>query len=261
VRAATVDRWRAEARRRFPDSTWHQPEPTVEVRPAWTLLAGAGYDALDNGFGDWNQQFVGLAREVSGKVRHAARLSRSQRAALTDITLGLSADYTLAGDWLVGGYLGLSPDPGFQSQLDIGAHAGRVLPGGWIVDAGFRFRSFTGSDVSSAVASVEKYLGAFRVAYRLSVSSLSDSPTFTGHGLTFNWYYTDSASIGVAVGGGREFESLGGGRLLESDVASLTISGRHLVTDRLTLDWYAGTHDQGDIYRRQFVGLALSIGL
>jgi YaiO family outer membrane protein len=258
---ATVDRWRTEAERRFPDKTWHQPEPPAEIRPAWTLSAGAGYDALDNGFGDWNQQYVGLARDVPGRNRHAVQLTRGERAALTDITLGLSADYTLAGDWLVGGYVGLSPDPGFQSEFDIGGHAGRVLPGGWIVDVGLRFRSFPDSDVRSTVASVEKYLGAFRFAYRLSISALSDSPTFTGHGLTVNWYYAESASIGLAVGGGRELESLGAGQLLESDVASLAISGRHRLTDRLTLDWYVGTHDQGDIYRRQFVGLAVSIGL
>jgi len=261
VPETTVDRWQEEAERRFPAALWHQQTWQSVSPPAWTLSAGVGYDTLDNGFGDWDQQFVGLAREVPGKSRYAAQVNRGQRAALTDITLGLSADYTLGGDWLVGGYLGLTPDPGFQSEFDALVHAGRVLPGGWIVDAGFRVRKFTGSSVTSAVAGIEKYLGAFRFAYRLTVSSLSDSPTFTGHGLTFNWYYTESASVGLAVGGGREFESLGAGQLLESDVASLAVSGRHLLTDRLTLDWYVGTHDQGDIYRRQFVGLAISIGL
>jgi len=261
VDEAAVDRWRADAERRFPGRAWHRSDQPSEIPVAWTLSAGVGYDALDNGFGDWNQQYVGIARDVSGKHRYAAQITRGQRATLTDITLGLSADYQLAGDWIAGAYLGLAANPGFQSEFDIGGHAGRVLPGGWVFDAGFRFRKFTISNVTSAVGGIEKYVGAFRFAYRLTLSSLSDSPTFTGHGLTLNWYYAESGSVGIAVGGGREFESLGGGQLLESDVASLTISGRHVMTDRLTLDWYLGTHDQGDIYRRQFVGLAVSIGL
>ena len=256
----TIADWQTEAESRFPGRHWSDDS---ELRdPAdWSLTIGGGYDELDNGFANWDRQFVGLARERQGSFRHAIEVSRNVRSSTTDYALGVTADYTLASEWLVGAFAGTAMSPEFMPRLDLFLHGGRVLPDGWIVDVGVRYREFTGTEVTSANVTVEKYFSAFRAAYRFSRSSLPDSPSFNGHGLNLNWFYSDAASLGLSFGAGREIESLGGGRLLETDVSSISLTGRHTFTPRTALDWWVGIHDQGNIYRRRFFGLAVSIQL
>jgi len=255
----TFSAWLEEAETRFPESTW-SARRNVASR-SWVLTVGGSYDRLDRGFDDWNRQVVSLARTVKDTSRHAIELSRNARSSLTDYALGMTADYQLQSNWLAGAYLGLAADTEFMPEQDLLIHGGRVLAEGWVVDAGVRYRSFSTADVVSGTLMVEKYVSAFRAAYRFSVSSLPDTPSFNGHGLTLNWYYSDVANVGLAFGTGREIESLGGGRLLETDVTSLSVTGRHGVTDRVSIDWWLGMLDQGDLYRRRFLGLAVSIQL
>ncbi len=257
---ANRERWRAEASSRFPGRSWHELPAPVPLA-SWTLSTGGSYDQLDKGFADWNRQFIGLARETARGHRHAVELSRNARGSTADVGLAITADYRLGQDWLAGVYLGTAVDPVFLPRVDIGAHGGRVLPGDWVVDLALRHRDFSTTAASSATATVEKYVGPLRIAYRFSVSRVTDSPSFTSQGLTVNWYYTDAGSIGLQYGTGREIESLGGGRLLETEVDSVAVTGRHSLNERLTLDWFAGIHDQGTLYRRQFLGLAVSFRL
>lgn len=258
--ATSRERWQAEASSRFPDRSWYElPQPAPPA--SWTLSTGGSYDQLDKGFADWNRQFVGLARETLQGHRHAVELSRNARGSTADTGLAVTADYRLGQDWLAGVYLGTAVDPVFLPRVDVGAHGGRVLPGDWVVDLALRHRDFSTTAASSATATVEKYVAAIRIAYRFSVSRVTDSPSFTSQGLTINWYYADAASIGLQYGTGREIESLGGGRLLETEVDSVAVTGRHSLSPRLTLDWFAGIHDQGALYRRQFLGLAVSFRL
>lgn len=255
----TISSWRSEAEYRFPDAAWHTP-PAIDA--VWSLSFGGSYDELDSGFDDWNRQFIGLVRDVNGSHRHALELSRNARSSNTDYALYASADYTLASNWQAGANIGVAANPVFMPKLDLAAHGGRVIGDGWVVDLGVRFRDFTaGSEVLSTNLTVEKYIAAFRAAYRLSVSTLPDSDPFSGHGLTLNWFYSEAASLGVTVGTGREVESLGGGRLLETDVRSMSVTGRQSISDKVSLDWWLGFLDQGDLYRRRFVGLAVSIQL
>lgn len=80
-----------------------------------------------------------------------------------------------------------------------------------------------------------------------------------GHTLTTNWYFNDVASIGVTLSGGEEAEAVGNGAVLKTDVRGVSLSGRYQLGERYTLQGWIGTHEQGDLYRRRFLGLAISI--
>jgi YaiO family outer membrane protein len=115
--------------------------------------------------------------------------------------------------------------------------------------------------VNSATGIVEKYVGSYRVAYAIGVSSLPGSSKLLNHGLTVNWYHNDRASLGVTINSGKEAEAIGPDQVLETTVRGVSLGGRRQLTDRLGLQWWLGLHDQGDYYRREYLGLAVSIKL
>jgi hypothetical protein len=41
----------------------------------------------------------------------------------------------------------------------------------------------------------------------------------------------------------------------------VTLTGNETLSQRLSLSWWVGTHEQGDFYRRNHAGLSIRIGL
>ena len=75
----------------------------------------------------------------------------------------------------------------------------------------------------------------------------------------------DEITVGDVVGGGQRLggqaESLGNGQVLETDVRGITLNGRRAINERVAIQWWLGLHEQGDFYRRRFLGMAVSIGI
>ena len=75
------------------------------------------------------------------------------------------------------------------------------------------------------------------------------------------WYPSDRRNLGVTLGAGEEIEVIGLDRLLHTSVSNLTLTGTEKLTQRVSLSWWLGTHEQGDFYRRDYAGLSIRIGL
>lgn len=245
---------------RFPHASWWRTEKSNPVA-SWTLLAGAGHEDLSNGLPSWNQQFIEVSREQDSLGRHRLGIARDERFGKSDLSVLLGRDLSFAADWSAGLDAALAGDADFQPRLSVSAYIGRTLPDGWLVNLRYRHRSYETATVGSAISTVEKYAGDFRFAYALGLSQLQGSSSSTHHGLTVNWYYSDRSSIGVTVNTGEEAEAIGPGQVLKTDVRGMSISGRRKLTDRFGLQWWLGLHDQGNIYRRLYLGLAVSIRL
>lgn len=248
---------RQQVAERFPEASWWQPPAHVS---AWTLVAGAGHDSLTNGFPDWNHQFISVMHNRN-RGNYTMRVSREQRNSGADLSLGLGAEHAWLSGWYAGAAISVADNPEYVPELGLSIHAGRPLGDGWVVDFGYRRRQYTTATVGSLVGIVEKYYGDFRFMYGLSLSHLNGASSFMSHTVTGNWYFGDASSIGITIGSGREAESLGNGLVLETDVHSVSLSGLARITDRVGLQWWLGTHEQGDIYRRRFLGMAVSIDL
>jgi YaiO family outer membrane protein len=115
--------------------------------------------------------------------------------------------------------------------------------------------------VSTWSAEAERYFGDYRAAYTLNASRLHGATTSLSHVLSLGWYPREGLALGVVAATGQEAEVIAPGQILETDVDSFTLTGRHALTPRITLDWWLGTHAQGDIYRRRYAGLAVRYGL
>lgn len=256
--SAELEDVRREAAARFPGAAWLPAEKSEEAYE-WAVMVGAAYDSLDNGFPSWNNQFLEISAERLRHSRYGLRIGRDERATATDYSLAAAAERTWSSRWFAGADLGWANNPEYLPKLGLSVHAGRALAYGWVLDLRLRQRDYATTRLRSAITTVERYIGDFRVAYGISASRLEESSTFFSHALTANWYYSDEASVGISLNGGDEVESLGGGLVLETDVAGLSFMGRHALSDRTDLRWWLGVHDQGELYRRHFIGMAVSL--
>ncbi len=227
----------------------------------WMLLLGAGYEDLSDGFPSWDNQFAELHFEKDESRRYLLRIARDARYSGADTTVGLGGERRWHGGWFAGADLGFASNPQYQPELGGSAHVGKALSDGWVTDLRYRRREYTTATVGSWIGTLEKYYGAYRIAYSFGWSRLHGVSSFSNHVVSANWYYRDDSSIGITLNDGNEAESLGNGQVLETDVRGISVTGRRAVSDRVSVQWWLGVHAQGDFYRRRFVGMAVSIGI
>lgn len=247
-----------EAAERFPNALWwRSPEDDNTAR--LTLVVGAGHEALSNNLPSWNSQFSELLIDRSSAESYRFRIARDARFAGADTTLGVGAERRWTSNWSAGIDLNIAGNPNFQPDFGYSGHIGKTLVDGWVVDLRYRQREYPTVTVKSLIGGVEKYIDDFRIAYSLGSSRLSGSSSLINHVVTGNWYYNEYSSIGLAINTGKEAESIGNGQVLETEVRGLSLNGRRNLTDRIGLQWWLGVQDQGDFYRRRFLGMAVSI--
>jgi len=248
---------RREAAGRFPKSTWWQEQQTRD-ETQWTVFLSASYEDLDNDLPNWSHQFVELVRETEDDLRLAFRLNRDVRNDIADVTLGLNVEHIWSSGWFGGIDMGFSDDPSFQPETAYSGHLGRPLGDGWVADLRYLRRNYPEATVDSFIGTIEKYYGDFRFAYSPGLSTLDGSSSFMNHVMTVNWYYDEHSNVGVTMNTGSEAESIGNGQVLVTDVKGILLSGRRPINQRFALQWWLGFQDQGDLYRRRFLGLAVS---
>ena len=249
---------RERASEQFPLASWWRKEDDTAQ---WTILIGAGHDRLSNDLPSWNGQFVEAIYDSVNRHQLGVRLARNERYEQADLSFTLMGRRTWASGWFAGGDLSFADSAEFQPDLGFGLFAGVPFGSGWVGQLGYRRKEYSAETVSSITGTLEKYAGNFRFAYTVASSHLQGASNFQGHTFTTNWYLSDDASIGLTFSTGEEAESLGNGQVLETDVTGLALTGRYQLSERLGLQWWLGTHDQGDFYRRQSLGMAVSIRL
>jgi len=249
-----------EAAIRFPNADWWRSQEAAQNKE-WTIVVGAGYENLDNDLPSWNRQFVEVSREHNSRGRYRIGIARDERFENADLSVSFGGDIFLGSDWSAGLDFSLVDSANFQPDFGYGLSVGRSLQDGWALSMRYQRREYETATVGSVTNTVEKYVGNYRIAYALGLSHLHGESNSVSHGLTVNWYYSDTSSIGINISAGEEAESIGPGQILETDVQSATLVGRRELSNRLALQWWLGTHDQGDFYRRQYLGMALTLRL
>lgn len=250
---------RAESAARFPDATWWQRAELPRAYTRW-LSVGYGGERLSNDAPDWSQQNVRFDSQ-GGAVDWFAEGAQNERFDASDSTLAAGFSLQPLPAWRVGGGLADTPDADFQPTREYTLEALRSWSRGFGSELRFRRREYPTDVVSSYSFTGDKYIASFRLAYRVDWSELHGAGSSLGHNLSFTWYPTETRSIGVAFGTGEEIEKVGLDELLRTDVSSITLTGRQTLSSRLELNWWLGSHEQGDFYRRDYAGLGIRIGL
>jgi YaiO family outer membrane protein len=249
---------RREMAMRFPGATWWQraPEPTVHKR--WISI-GSDRERLSNGAPDWSRQFVRIDWQAPATSFYG-ETSRSSRFERNDVSLSAGALWQAMPQWRIGGDLTVTADAEFEPARELALAAQRSWSGGWGAELRYRRRDYDPAVVSSYSFIGDKYISDYRVAYRVDHSELQGSAAM-GHALTLGWYPSEKRTLGLTIGAGEEIETVGLDQLLRTRVSSLTVNGRETLSPRVSLSWWLGTHEQGDLYRRRYGGISVRIGL
>jgi len=253
--AATV---RAEAAARYPAASWWRlPEPPP-VYTRWVTL-GNGTDRLSNDAPDWKRRTLRLDWQ-NDPAAYFGEVASAERFGSSDETLTVGVSWQALPEWHVGSAISGTRDADFAPSRELAIEALRPWRGGWGSELRYRRREYETATVSSYAFTGDKYIASFRVAYRLDYSWLNGADSSLGHSLTLNWYPGEKRSFGVTFGAGEEIETIGIDQLLRTSVTSLTLSGRETLSPRLGLNWWLGTHEQGNYYRRNYAGVSVRIG-
>lgn len=235
--------------------------PVADAATRYFLTAGAGYEDLTNALPGWQQQFLRLDGETAARGDYHASVSRYERFDRSDLELGVGGLWQAGENWVLQAGLALGGDADFLPETGFYGRVLRTLGDGWNAAAALRHRRYETTTVSTWSAEAERYFGDYRAAYTLNASRLHGAATSLSHVLSLGWYPREGLALGLVAATGKEAEVIAPGQILETDVDSLTLTGRHALTPRITLDWWLGTHAQGDIYRRRYAGLAVRYGL
>jgi YaiO family outer membrane protein len=233
--------------------------PGTRERAAATVESEAGFshESLSHGYTEWRSSFLtwrkvfAARKTVYGMLRETERFSLVDRELMAGFSSPLGKSRTVVVEvsgspthrvlpaWSVLGLL----------QWDLG--------GGWDVQAGGRHTAYAAAPSDLGLVTFERYWKQYRAAYTLAAAATRDAGVSLSHRVQFGFYYGRQSTVGVGLAAGREVESLGHGRLLTSNVASLNLFGRHWLTPAWAITYEMGWHRQGELYTRK----GWSIGL
>ena len=247
-----------------PDDTREDDAPAAAAAASmpgdgeWRLTAGATLESLTGGREGWNAQTLDLDRTTPTDWRWGVGVATASRFGDRDTTLLVRGGRAPAPGWQVDAYAAVTPSASFAPARQYGVAVRRALPRGWVAGADVSARRYTDVDVDIASLVAERYVARFRFAWRASFSWLDGADRTLSNAISADWYRDGRTSIGLVLATGRESEAVAAGRVLQTSVRSVTLTGRRDLNRALTLRWFAGTHEQGDIYRRNYAGFGLT---
>lgn len=237
----------------------HKPVATNALAsPSIEAQVNFSYSSLTKGYGVWRSASLDVSKKFKPRqvVYGSARVE--ERGALRDKQLVVGAYQPLGRKWTFSAEASQSSTPHFLPKWTLEANLSRTLPKGWNVTGGVRQVAYSRTRATLTRVQTERYWGAYRAAYTLTISNLQSAGNSAGHHLQFNRYYGEqNSSWGVSAGFGRELESLGAGRVLRTDSKGVAVSGRHWFNGRWGVNYALGWQQQGKLYTRREMSFGL----
>jgi YaiO family outer membrane protein len=248
---------------RFPDATWWRAAEldaeAARFEPKAQLTFGASRDSLSTGVPDWQSLFASVRYPLRGKVTPHGTLTRDERFGATDTALAGGADWRVSQRWSMAFEVAVVPDAEFSPRRAATVSGQRALRGGWETEVRFRHRAYADAEVASAGGTVARYVGDFRAHYGIDLVRLrGTAAATTTHSAGLAYYRSARSRFDVSVVSGREAEAVGPGVVLRTEVRGFNVGGRQALGERWGASWWLGSQRQGDLYRRRYVGVAVT---
>lgn len=260
--AARLRSLREQAALQFPEAGWWRERPRTRSAEASTeLRLGTVHEGLSTAAPDWRSFWLQVTRDGGAASTFYGALRREERFGRSDVVVGGGGSWMLLERWSTGFDVDVGSQADFVPRFSVAGWAGRALPSGWETQLRVRQRRYSAAKVTSAAATVGRYFGDFRAAYTFDLSRLRGEAGSATHSVTLNYYHSESTQWDVTVAHGQEAEAVAPGQVLRTDVAGYSVGARHAFSDRWSLSWWVGSHRQGELYRRRYVGLSLAAGL
>lgn len=219
-----------------------------ELRP-W-----AGRDNLDHGYADWREAGVEFAwraaadRVLLVRARETERYNLRDREAAALVAWPLSEAWHLSVEATGAGHAEVLPEWSAVATLV------RRLGEGWLASGSWKQAQYATSEVATATAGLERYVGPFRVAYTAYLSRPAGAAWSPTHRVTAAWYGEGLTRVEAGLARGRETENTPAG-LVTSDVRNATLSASLGLTPTWAVTLDLERQRQGELYTRQSVRL------
>jgi len=210
------------------------------------------YESLTRNLGEWHTASIDFIHYFSKRQVVYGTLLATKRFGQRDRQFTVGIYQPLNRKWTVQLEGGVSPTHRVLPKWSALGQIERSFKKGWNTQVGYRRMHFTSARVNLGIVGVEKYWGNYRAAYTLYVSQLANTGASASNRFQFNRYYGENvSSVGLSAGFGREIESLGNRRVLQTDVQSVALSGRHWVSRHWGINYDASLVRQGNLYTRR----------
>lgn len=217
---------------------------TVEVE------ADISFEHLSKGFAPWSEIYLSASKKFKSRraIYGIYRGTRRFRQSDDEMTVGFYQP--IGKTWTLFAEGNASPThrvlPKFSTLLQI-EHS---LKKGWGAQAGWRHTEFNTARTNTGIFTVERYFSNYRSAYTLYLTNLAGAGVFAAHRVQLTRYYNEKSSMNLSFAAGREVENLGA-RILQTDVQSFSVGGRHWINSHWGLSYNYSFTRQGSIYTRQ----------
>lgn len=210
-------------------------------------LAGT-HEQLDNGTRDWRETSLGLQFGFAPRQVLDLSLARTSRFGLRDNQFAASYSMPLSDALTATLEASASDTHRVLARHALGGQLQYEFAKGWLAHGGLRTTSYDSATVNQALASLERYIGAFSVAATWRPTHAYGT---TSHGaeLRASRYYGERNAVTLILAGGREAASVPGGVSL-TGVRSAALTGRHWFDRHWAATWAIGHTRQGNLYSR-----------
>ena len=226
---------------------------------ALEIEGGFTYENLDRGLPDWRSVYLEAAHDLAPRQTLYGLLRETDRFDFRDTEIAAGYYHPFGAHWTAQVEASHSADHHVLPEASLLGQLSWASGSGWVVSGGLRLSEYTDVHTRLLIGGVERYFGSYRAFYTLYNGKPEDTGSASAHRIGLDYYYYGERSrIGVAMTFGREVENVGPPvGVITSDVLAFSLLGRHWLTPAWALTWEAGTHEQGELYRRTGVRLGL----
>lgn len=224
--------------------------------PAGELEISTDHQRLSNGGPDWSEQAVRWSQALGQRRQIDLTLLQASRFGLQDEQLQAGYSHALTPRLNATLDLSQSNTHRFLAQRSTGLMLQYELPDGWLVHGGVKSTAYDSADVGQTTLMLERYVGSFSwaLAWRATRAFATDSQ---GGELRGSHYYGERNFIGISWAVGQEATPLGAGVLVQADVESVALTGRHGLDRKWALGYAVSSTRQGNFYSRSGVRVGL----
>lgn len=217
----------------------------------------AGVDKLTGGRDEWQNQSAFVDHKSDDGTVSGLRANATRRFGLDDTQLEGFINFAVADRLRLGIDANASPTHRVLARHAIGGSLQYEFAPAWLLHGGARQTRYDAVTVDQLSTGVEHYFGNWGAALSVIDSSAYGTHTQTLMG-RLSHYYGDRDRINVLLATGREPISLAG-TIVNSDVKSVTLTGRHWFRPTMAIDYSVGTASQNGFYSRTGASLGLVV--
>ncbi len=214
-------------------------------------------ETLTSGFSPWTDTGLAIEARTEAHGFLGARWRETERFDLRDSEAGLGARLPLPGGWGASADLTRSGTHRVLPRHSLLGQIDKQLGSGWGAQLGLKRSEFDSGRSDLRLLTLKRYFSAQRLAYTFYSGQPEGGGSAPSHRLQWSLFFGERNSLGISLAAGREVENVPPSALVSTDVRNVTLYGRYWFRPDWALSGEASWHEQGDLYRRHGIRLAL----